>query len=75
METQKDIANAELVEIRKQDGAQKYKLDRIVLNSDIAWISGWPKTSNVAVGDKGKIVYRSNQSWGLHFFIKNQFVE
>lgn len=70
-----DVANAELVEIRKVDGAQKYKLDRQINGFDIDWISGWARASNVKVGDKGKIIYCSSASWGLHFFLKGKYME
>ena len=74
MDEVKDVANAELIEIRPQDGAQKYKLDRPVNGFDVDWITGWPRASNVKVGDKGKIIYHSTNSYGLHFFVKDEFM-
>ena len=64
--TDRLIGKCTLAEIRKADGAQKYLLD----NGEVEWITGWPRASNVSVGDRGKIVYRSTPSYGLHFFIK-----
>ncbi len=60
--------NAVLEEIRKEDGAQKYRTGPG--EYDIVWITGWPRASNVRVGDKGQIVYKTSPTWGLNFFEK-----
>jgi hypothetical protein len=71
IEKQRDLANAELIEVRPGVG-QLYKLDRPVVKFDTVWLSGITMASNVKVGDKGKLVYRSGASYGLYFFVKGQ---
>lgn len=63
------VIPVELIEIRKEDGAQCYK----DTDGDLHWISGWNRASNIKVGDKGKLIYETHPSgsWGLHFFHKD----
>ena len=68
MEKEKVIGRCILVEIREGDYAQKYEYE----NGDVEWLSGWNRASNVKVGDKGLMVYRSTPSWGLSFFVKDK---
>lgn len=67
-ESEKIVGRCTLVEIRKEDGAQRYELD----DGRIEWLTGWPRASNVKVGDTGVMVYRSTPSYGLHFFRKDE---
>ncbi len=62
------LGRAVLVEIRKEDGAQRYELE----NGGFEWITGWPRASNVKVGDTGDLVYRTTTSYGLVFFVKDK---
>ena len=71
MEKERFVANATLVEIRERDGAQKYKLDREHHGFNVLWITGWPRASNPVVGMVGKIVYKSTNSYGLDFFVRD----
>ena len=67
-ETEKVIGKCTLVEVRKPDYAQKYEYE----DGKVEWITGWPRASNVKVGDKGTIVYRTGPSYGLMFFVRDK---
>lgn len=60
------IENVTLIEIRKEDGAQCYQWGEGWDES--LWLCGWNCASNVQVGDKGRLVYRSTASEGLYWF-------
>jgi hypothetical protein len=61
------IEDAELTEISK-DGGQLYKYGPD--NSDCMWLCGEDRAIGVQVGDKGRLVYRSNVGRGYYRFEK-----
>ena len=63
---EKIIEGVTLVEKRKQDGAQLYRWGDGP--NECMWLCGWNRPSNVSVGDKGRLVYRSTPNYGLYFF-------
>ncbi len=66
----KIIENVELIEIRKEDGAQHYKWGDGI--TDSLWLMGWTRASNVKVGDRGRLVYKTGPNYGAHFFEKKE---
>jgi hypothetical protein len=62
------IENVTLVEIRKEDGAQRYKWGEAY--DECMWLTGWNCASRVKVGDKGRLVYRVTPQTGLYWFEK-----
>ena len=76
-----EINNVTLTEIRSVDYAQKYTFPfvddlpgRYKPPCNVVWLMGWNRASNVKVGDKGKLVFKSgnrgSDEYSLFFFIK-----
>ncbi len=59
---------ATLVEIRKEDGAQRYLSE----DGETVWITGWPRASNVKVGDTGYLQLISATNYLLDTFRKDK---
>jgi hypothetical protein len=65
----KVINNVLLSEINPKNGTQKYVWGDDVTN--VMYLSGFNRASNVKVGDRGKLVYKSTASSGLYWFSKD----
>jgi hypothetical protein len=70
MNTKRD---ATLVEIRKEDGAQRYRFGPG--RDDIVWLCGPDRPQGAKLGDKGDLVYSSDGSRGRWIFHKRKVKE
>jgi hypothetical protein len=66
------IENVTLVEIDPHNGTQKYTWGDSITN--VIYLSGINRASNINIGDKGRLVYQTSSNpgsySGLYFFVK-----
>ena len=63
--------DAELIVVDYKAGVQTY----LRADGEEEHLMGWNRASNVKVGDRGRLVYRTGRNYGLPFFEKDASVD